>query len=199
MTVTEERPRARWLVPPRLLTTHETDDRHASWLELFFDLVFVVAITELSRQLVLDHSAAGFLRFAALFVPVYVAWQGYMAYASRFDTDDLAFRVAYFAGMLAIAAMATQIGDVAHGVHSAGFAIAYVCLRSLVVALYWRAWRAVPEARPLIRLYGGGYGLAAAVWLASLALDTPLRYWVWGAALVFELSLPPCSTRLHRR
>ena len=191
--------RERWLVPPRLLTTQEDGDRHASWLELFFDIVFVVAITELSHQLVLDHSVDGFLRFAALFVPVFVAWQGYMAYATRFDTDDLVFRAAYFAGMLAVAAMATLIGDVAHGAHGAGFAVAYVCLRSLVVALYWRAWRAVPEARPLVALYGGGYGLAAAAWLASLALDTPLRYWVWGIALVFELSLPPCSTRLHQR
>src|SRR6266566_2930771 len=112
---------ARWLQPPRLRTLAEEGERHASWLELFFDLVFVVAITELSRLLVLDHSAGGFLRFAALFIPVFVAWQGYMAYATRFDTDDLAFRLAYFAAMLAIAAMATQIGDVAHGVHSAGF------------------------------------------------------------------------------
>jgi len=119
VTVAQER-HAQWLVPPRLLTTSETDNRHASWLELFFDVVFVVAITELSRQLVLDHSAAGFLRFAALFAPVYVAWQGYMAYATRFDTDDVAFRAAYLAGMLAIAAMATLIGDVARGVHSAG-------------------------------------------------------------------------------
>src|SRR5207247_1001917 len=81
----------------------------------------------------------------------------------------------------------------------AGFAVAYVCLRSLIVALYWRAWRAVPEARPLIGLYGAGYGLGAAVWLVSLAVDTPARYWLWGFALAFELSLPPASTRLHRR
>src|SRR5919198_4265338 len=138
--------RERWFTPPRLLTVEESGERHATWLELFFDLVFVVAITELSRQLVLDHSAGGFLRFAALFVPVYVAWQGYMAYATRFDTDDVAFRVAYFAAMLAIAAMAVLIDDVAHGVHSAGFALAYVVLRSFMLALYWRAWRAVPEA-----------------------------------------------------
>ncbi|HYZ77635.1 MAG TPA: low temperature requirement protein A [Gaiellaceae bacterium] len=75
--------RERWLVPPRLLTRDEIGERHTSWLELFFDLVFVVAITQLSHQLVVDHSAAGFLRFAGLFVPVYVAWQGYMAYATR--------------------------------------------------------------------------------------------------------------------
>ena len=60
-----------------------------------------------------DHSAGGFVRFAALFVPVWVAWQGYMAYATRFDTDDLGFRLSYFGAMLAIAAMAVLIGTVA--------------------------------------------------------------------------------------
>ena len=99
-----------WITPPRLLTAQESGERRASWLELFFDLVFVVAITELSRVLVLDHSAGGFLRLAGLFVPVWVAWQGYMAYATRFDTDDALFRVAYFAAMLAIAASPTSKG-----------------------------------------------------------------------------------------
>src|ERR671931_1803877 len=106
----EDRPRAdgraTWFAPPRLRTAADEGERHASWLELFFDLVFVVAITELSQALVADHSAGGFLRFAALFVPVWVAWQGYMAYATRFDTDDLGFRLAYFGAMLAIAAIA---------------------------------------------------------------------------------------------
>ena len=199
----EERPRTdgrtRWLAPPRLRTAAEEGDRHASWLELFFDLVFVVAITELSHELVVDHSAGGFLRFAALFIPVYVAWQGFMAYADRFDTDDLAFRAAYFAAMLAIATMAVLIHEVAHGVHTAAFAVAYVTLRSLMLALYWRAWRAVTEARPLIGFYGSGYAVGAAVWLVSLAFDTPARYVVWGTAQVLELSLPPLTTRLHRR
>jgi low temperature requirement protein LtrA len=191
--------RTRWFQPPRLRTLADEGERHASWLELFFDLVFVVAVTELSQYLAVDHSAGGFLRFAALFIPVYVAWQGYMAYATRFDTDDLGFRVAYFGAMLAIAAMAVLIGDVAHGVHSAAFAIAYVALRTIMLGLYARAWQAVPEARPLIRFYGVGYGIGAALWLGSLALDTPWRYAVWVVAQVLELSLPPLSTRLHRR
>jgi low temperature requirement protein LtrA len=163
--------RVAWLVPPRLRTTEGRDaERHASWLELFFDLIFVVAITELSRLLVVDHSAGGFLRFAALFVPVYVAWQGYMAYATRFDTDDLAFRVTYFAAMLAIAAMPVLIADVARGIHTAAFAVAYVVLRSLMLALYARAWFAVPQARRLVRFYGIGYSVGVAIWLAPLAV-----------------------------
>src|SRR6266516_8184234 len=192
--------RAPWFVPPRLRTAEDpAAERHASWLELFFDLVFVVAITELSRLLVFDHSAGGFLRFAALFIPVFVAWQGYMAYATRFDTDDLAFRLAYFAAMLAIAAMAVLIDDVARGAHSAEFALAYAALRSFMLALYWRAWHSAPQARPLIRFYGGGYAVGVAMWLVSLAFPPPGRYVVWVAAQVLELSLPPLSTRLHRR
>jgi low temperature requirement protein LtrA len=192
--------RERWLVPPRLRTTTDEDgERHATWLELFFDLVFVVAITQLAHELVLDHSAGGFLRFAGLFVPVFVAWQGYSFYADRFDSDDLLLRAVFFAAMLAIAALAVLIPDVARGVHSSGFVIAYVVLRSLMLCLYLRAWFAVPAARPLISLYGGGYAVGAAIWLASLLVAPPARYVVWGVALTLELSLPPLSTHIHRR
>src|ERR687887_1451360 len=110
-----------WLVPPRLRTAADRhEERRATWLELFFDLVFVVAITELSHALVVDHSLGGFLRFAGLFVPVYVAWQGYSFYADRFDTDDLVLRAAFFAAMLAIAAMAVSGQGFTDCGHSAG-------------------------------------------------------------------------------
>jgi low temperature requirement protein LtrA len=98
-----------WLRPPRLRTLAEEDageERHASWLELFFDLVFVVAIAELSHELLVNHTLNGFAIFAALFVPVFVAWQGFSFYADRFDTDDVFFRVCMLAAMLAVAALA---------------------------------------------------------------------------------------------
>ena len=192
--------RGLWFRPPQLRTrAGEVDRRHATWLELFFDLVFVVAIAELGHQLAADHSLFGFLRFAGLFFPVFVAWQGFMAYADRFDTDDLAFRLAYFCAMLAIATMAVLIGDVAQGRNTTAFVLAYVALRSLMLALYARAWFAVPEARPLIRFYGLGYTLGVVIWLSSLAVPAPAKYVVWAIALTEELSLPPITTRLHQR
>jgi low temperature requirement protein LtrA len=191
--------RQRLRVPPTLRTVGESEDRHATWLELFFDLVFVVAVAEAAHLLELDQSPGGILRFAALFVPVYVAWQGFSIYADRFDTDDLLFRLALLSGMLAIAALAVQLEEVAHGQRSAGFALAYVALRSIMLALYARAWRAVPEARPLIARYGPGYSVAVAIWLASLAVDTPARYVFWGVALAVDLSVPPLSIRLIQR
>jgi low temperature requirement protein LtrA len=193
---TDSRSPRPWVKPPQLRTVAGTGERHASWLELFFDMVFVVAIAELAHELVVDHSLGGFARFGGLFLPVFIAWQGFMAYADRFDTDDVVFRVVMLLAMLAIAALAVQVPDVAHG-QSAGFAVAYVVLRSLLVGLYVRAYRHVPPARPLIVRYGGGYSIGTGLWLASLAFDEPMRFVLWGVALVLEYALPPLSRRLH--
>lgn len=64
----------RLLQPPRLRVgpdePHE-GERHASWFELFFDLVFVVAVAKLAHGLVEDAPAPGFARFAILALPVW--------------------------------------------------------------------------------------------------------------------------------
>ena len=190
-----------WLRPPALRTPTDggSDERHASWLELFFDLVFVVAIAELAQELVRDHSAGGFAIFAGLFLPVFIAWQGFTFYADRFDSDDVLFRVVMLAAMLAIAALAVQIPDVATGRHDAGFVVAYVTLRSLLVALYLRAWPHARAARPLIARYAGGYSLSIAIWLCSLLVDAPLRYVLWGVGLAIEYAMPVLAQRIHAR
>lgn len=48
-----------------------TQERRASWLELYFDLVFVVAIAQLATELVHDPTTEGFLRFVGLYLPVW--------------------------------------------------------------------------------------------------------------------------------
>jgi low temperature requirement protein LtrA len=183
------------LLPPRLRTLEEGEVRRASYLELFFDLVFVVAIAQLAHELTLDHSLRGFAVFAALYLPVFLAWQGFSFYADRFDTDDVVFRVVMFTAMLAIAALAVQIPDVAHGA-STGFVLAYVVVRSLMIALYLRSYFHAPEARPLIARYAAGYSFATGLWLVSLAFPAPTRYVIWALALACEYSLPTLGRAL---
>ena len=183
------------LLPPRLRTLETGDGRRASYLELFFDLVFVVAIAQLAHELEVDHSLRGFAVFASLYLPVFLAWQGFSFYADRFDTDDVVFRLVLLTAMLAIAALAIQIPDVAHG-DSTGFVLAYVVLRSLLVGLYLRSYRHVPVARPLIRRYSSAFSLAIAVWLLSLAFEPPARYVLWGLALAWEYGQPTLARRL---
>src|ERR671918_757718 len=128
----------RLLEPPRLRTLDTEEDRRATWLELFFDLVFVVTIAELGTRLSGDVTLHGFLEFMALFVPVWWAWAGFTFYANRFDTDDLLYRLLILVAMFAVAALATTVPDAFEG-GSAGFALSYVCIRLVLLALYGRA------------------------------------------------------------
>jgi low temperature requirement protein LtrA len=183
---------SRLLAPPRIRTLEEDRERRATWLELFFDLVFVVAVAQLSNSLSADMTLEGFAIFCGLFVPVWWAWVGYTFYADRFDTDDVVHRVLMLAGMFAVAALASTIPDAARG-DTAPFALAYVAVRGFVIALNARAWLHIPAARPLLSVYIPAFSFAAALMLASIAVEPPLRYWVWAVALAVDVGTPLAS------
>jgi low temperature requirement protein LtrA len=164
---------------------------------LFFDLVLVVAIAQLAHLFAHHPDGHSALVAGGLFVAVFLAWQGFIAYADRFDTDDLPFRIATFAQMLALLALAVQVRDVATGRH-AGFAIAFAVLRAILVALYARAYHHAPVARPLIRRYASVYAISVVLWFVSALLPAGWSLVLWPAAVLLDLSMPPLSTRLHR-
>jgi low temperature requirement protein LtrA len=143
----------RLLSPLRLRTADgEGELRHATWLELFYDLVFVVAMSALASRLGRDYSPGGVLRFVGLFLPVWWAWVGHTIYAACFDPNGLFHRLATLAMMAAAAVMAVQI-PTALEEGAAGFAAAYVGARAVLLLLYLRARSQVPEARGVASLY----------------------------------------------
>jgi low temperature requirement protein LtrA len=190
---------SRLLDPPRLRTAaaERYEERHATWLELFVDLVFVVAIAELGTSFGHDVTLGGLLRYLGLFVAVWWAWAGFAFYATRFDTDDLVYRVFALLGMFFVAALATTIPSVFAGSGN-GFALAYAAIRTVLVLLYVRAWRHVAEARGLAAWFIFMFGSAIVVWLVSLAVPSPWKYVLWGVALAIELAAPPRAWRMIR-
>lgn len=187
--------------PPRLRTLDNTnEERHASALELFFDLVFVVAIAELGETLSRHPTSTGFLHFSVVFVPVWWAWVGYTVYADRFDTDDLIFRLAMLTAMLVVTWMAIEIPsafDNASG--GARFAGAYAAVRFGLVALYLRADHHEPRGRPLTHRYIAGFSAGATLWLISAFTTAPTRYALWGMAIATELAPPLLSSKVFQR
>jgi low temperature requirement protein LtrA len=190
---------SRWHDPPRLRTIEDDDgdERHATWLELFFDLVFVVAIAQLADGLAADPSLHGFLIFAGLFVAVWWAWVGYTFYADRFDTDDPPHRVLMLVGMFMVAVLASVIPEAFHG-ETVGFALAYAAVRAVVVLLNARAWWHLPAARPLLNVYIPAFSASIALFLVSAAVAPPYRYWLWALALAIDLGTPLASGRRIR-
>jgi low temperature requirement protein LtrA len=181
--------------PPRLRSAEGETHRHVTWLELFFDLVFVAAVAQLAALLVADSSFEGFLWFAGLFVPLAWAWMGYTYYANRFDTDDFPYRLTVSAAMLAVAAMAVAIGETT-AAGTVRFALAYIALRVLLLVLYLRARRHVPSARAAIDAYLAGFGLGALLWIVSIAVPPPYRYALWAAGLAVEFATPLVAWRV---
>lgn len=186
-----------WLRPPELRTATDAAERHATWLELFFDLVLVAAISQLATGLTHDLSFGGFARFAGLFVPIGWAWSGFTFYANRFDTDDLVYRVVVSVAMLAVAAMAVNVQPtMLHG-DSAGFALSFVGVRAALIFLYARAWRfTTGPGRRVAAIFGRGFTTGAGFWLASLAFHGPARYTLWAVALMVEMVQPVFAWRL---
>lgn len=189
-----------WRRPPRLRTGpgEGEDERHATWLELFYDLVFVVAVANLSHTLLGHVSLPGILGFAALFVPVWWAWVGATFYATRFDTDDLVHRLLTLLQMTAVAALAVNVHH-ALGSSSAGFALSYVAVRAILIVQYRRAGRYLPQARPLTDRYSAGFTLAALLWLVSVFVPPPWRFALWAAGIIIDYGTPLVSGPIVRK
>lgn len=188
-------PENRWRQPRLRVTSEDERENHASWVELFFDLVFVVVVAVLSENFREHLSAIGFLQFVALFVPCWWAWVLFTFYADRYDTDDVIHRLLILAGMLAVIFLAVNARKTFEG-SSVGFAISYVMVRSVVLALYMRASRHVPVAIANLKLYFASYAPSTSLWLLSIAVPEPTRYLLWAIGMAIELVMPLVGSRL---
>jgi low temperature requirement protein LtrA len=191
------------LLRPQVLRDPTEEHRTSTWLELFFDLCFVVAVAALARGLHDDPTLGGILRFLGLFVPVWWAWMGFTWYATGFDNDDVLYRVTLLAGMLCILWLAASIEGVPEGA-TVSFVLAFVALQLLLVGLFVRARLHLKDerylgVRPLTTIYAAGDLVGAGVWLASLLVPTPARYGVWAAALIIEVVTPMLAVRAAYR
>lgn len=186
-----------WWQPPQLRIGEDSEDeRRATWLELFFDLVFVVAISQLAHNLKQDFSLSGFFGFVALFIPAWWSWVGAAFYANRFDTDDIGHRLLTAVQMLAVAALAVNVH---HGLgeNSAGFALSYAAVRGVLVVEYLRAGKHVVAARALTRRFARGFGISVAIWLVSAFVPIPLRFVLWSVGLIIDFATPIFAGQLH--
>jgi low temperature requirement protein LtrA len=175
-----------------LTSEQRTEERASTWLELFFDLCFVVAVAALARGLHHDPTLDGMLRFLGLFVPVWWSWMIFTWYATSFDNDDVPYRVTLFVAMLSILGLAASVGRI--GVDPSavvGFVLAYSLMRLLVAGLFVRAGRNVPaDLRPFVAFYAAGNIIGATIWLSSLLVPAPFRYVLWAVGLAVELLGP---------
>jgi low temperature requirement protein LtrA len=175
----------------------EGEEQKSTTLELFFDLVFVFAITQLSHALLQHLTVTGAAKTLFLLLVVWWAWT-YTTWMTNFmDPDAIAVRVVLMATMLASLLMAIAIPE-AFGGRAPLFALTYAGLqigRNLFVARASPAGSAIAGTFSSILVWSlasgvlyvaGGFaasGPRVALWLIALAIDfagPATRYWVPG-------------------
>ncbi|MFE9118936.1 low temperature requirement protein A [Streptomyces sp. NPDC007172] len=163
--------------------------RHASWLELFFDLVAVAGVAQLAHLLYGDPDAHDIALYLLLFAAFWTVWISYTLYgnvaAERTRTRTLLL------GMAALTAMAAAVHGVQEGDRSRSFALAYVLAR-LLAGRVWQHRHQRVQGWPAARSTAG-----VAPWIASMWAEEPARLWLWAAGLAIDLALGVAIAARH--
>jgi low temperature requirement protein LtrA len=185
---------------------NKNGERHATWLELFYDLVFVVTISQLSHYLFHEITLSNFFQFLFLFIPVWWSWVGTAFFATRFYSDDVKHRILLLLQMGGAGAMAVNISGAFSNTFS-GFALSYAFMRLILVIEYVRVFRATTThitskslPNPLIKRYIVGFSIAAIIWLISAFVPiTEARFVLWVIGLIIDFATPITAGKLHSR
>jgi low temperature requirement protein LtrA len=166
--------------------TEAEEERKTSYLELFFDLVFVFAFTQVTALILEDTSVQGFLRSALVLAMIWWAWSAYAWMTDAIDIESPVTRLLMFAAMAAGFFMALSVPD-AFQDEAAWFAVAYFVVRILNSALYAWGVRGVPGQLAAVLRLSPWFLFAALVALIGGFVDPDYRAWVWLASLVIDV------------
>jgi low temperature requirement protein LtrA len=166
--------------------TAAEEERKTSYLELFFDLVFVFAFTQVTALILEDTTPRGFARAALVLAMVWWAWSAYAWMTNAIDVENAVTRLIVFAAMVAGFFMALAVPD-AFQDEAAWFAVAYFVVRILNSALYAWGVRDNPVVLRAVARLSPWFLVAAVVALAGGFVDADYRAWVWLASLVIDV------------
>jgi low temperature requirement protein LtrA len=160
-----------------MVTPEAGEERHATWLELFFDLVIVAAVAQLAHLLHAGITAEKVLIFGFAYYAMWSVWTAFTLYANVSGARTR--QRAMLAAMFGIAVMAASIPLLEHHRPHA-FVWAYVYCRILSV-MSWKRQNRVMTEWP-----GVQQSIGVLPWIASLGFPEA-RLWLWGLGVALDI------------
>ncbi|WP_026820848.1 low temperature requirement protein A [Arthrobacter castelli] len=174
-------------------------NRSASGLELFFDLVFVVAIataaTHLHHAESGQHIWAGIGSYLMVFFAIWWAWMNFTWFATAFDTDDWLYRMLTILQMGGVLVVAAGAGPAMAEGQFLLIIIGYVIMRLVMVIQWLRASRNHARLRRTTLTYAGGIAIMQCLWVAWLFLPEEIALVAFLALVAGELAVPIVAER----
>lgn len=154
-------------------------ERHASWIELFFDLVVVAGIGQLAHLLHGSPSWSDVGLYALLYLAFWTAWATFTMYGNV--AGDRVRIPSMLIAMFGLAVMMAAVAGI-HENHALAFAVAYVAVR-LLASRVWQGGQIVVDW-PIAQM-----SLGVLPWIVSFWVDGDARYWLWAAGVAIDLLL----------
>ena len=173
------------------------EERHASWLELFFDLTVVAAAAQIAHRLHTADSIGQVAACGAMFYAVWSVWTTTSVYANV--AGERIRQRAVLRTMLGIAIMAASVPGVwpelLPGAHegvpdgrTAVFVSAFLICRVI-------ASRSAARDGQVITFWPATQSIMAAPWIASLFVPPTVAYWLWGVAIATDIAFSMVGAR----
>jgi low temperature requirement protein LtrA len=172
----------RWFWRPPRAHGETIAGRTVSFLELFYDLVYVAVITQAAHHIAEHVSTRGFVEFTVVFGLVWVAWVNGSLYLELHGREDGRTRAVVFIQMGVLTLLAVFAADAADG-SGREFALVYATFLAVMTWLWYSVWRQDRhdhrEFLTVAGLYVSGMVVAVVVILVSAFLPTGPRLVVW--------------------
>ena len=186
-----------WWGAPRKFDPH-FEKRRISWLELFYDLVYVIAISRITHHLAVNMNLDGFFQYACLFFLIFWGWLNGSLYHDIHGNAGLRTRLMTLWQVMIIAALAVTIDQ-----PSPGWYINTTIVFMIMQLFITYAWWSIGFYDKSHRRYNKPYTILFLVSLALMALSLFVpRLWlkIIGVAVIICNYLPPfIAHRLLRR
>jgi low temperature requirement protein LtrA len=173
----------------RRLTARLRDEERVTPLELFFDLVFVLALTQCTALMAGDPTWSGVAQGILVLGVLWWAWVGYAWLTSVVDPEEGAVRLVIFAAMAAFLVVALCVPD-AFGSLGLEFAVAYGFVRYGQIGLFTLASRDDPDLRHSIVGLAISTGIGVGILVGASFLDGLAQGGLWALALALDMGGP---------
>ncbi|HEX6486405.1 MAG TPA: low temperature requirement protein A [Nocardioidaceae bacterium] len=175
----------------RLRVTPTTADATVTPLELFFDLVFVFALTQVTAMMADDLSGEGVLRGMLILALLWWSWTGYAWLSNVVRADEGAVRLVLITAMAAMFVFALTIpeafDDLPGGLHGpVVLAVCYFVFRLMHLVMFWVIARDDPGLRAQLLRFTPSMVGGTAMLLVASTLDGTAQTLAWAAALLAD-------------
>ena len=171
------------------LTAVFREEERVTPLELFFDLVFVLALTQCTALMAADPSWEGLVKGMLVLGVLWWSWTGYAWLTSVLNPEEGAVRIVVFTAMAAFLVAALCVPEAFDSL-ALLFACAYGVVRWSQIALFVLASRDDPKLRQSVIGLAGGTAVGVGLLVVASFFDGALQGALWALALLLDMAEP---------